>query len=327
MIITRSPLRVSLGGGGTDLPSYYREHSGFVMAAAIDKYVYITLHQTFVEELILKYSRMERVKSVDEVQHPIIREALRLTGVDAPRLELTSMADLPAGSGLGSSGSFTTAVLKALHTLRKNLVHPEELAEQACRIEIDVLKEPIGKQDQYIAAYGGITCFRFLPNGAVEAWPLKVSTDTLYSLEDNLLLFFTGYSRSASDILREQDTKSRESDSEMTANLHFIKDLGKKSKEALEKGDLDGFAELMNVHWERKKQRSAKMTNDHIDEWYALGRSRGAAGGKLIGAGGGGFLMFYADDKVRLRAAMREAGLEEVRFRFDFEGTKVIAQS
>jgi D-glycero-alpha-D-manno-heptose-7-phosphate kinase len=327
VIITRSPLRISLGGGGTDLPSYYRDHGGFVLSAAIDKYVYITLHQTFVEELILKYSQMERVKRVGEVQHPIIREALRATGVEAPRLELTSMADLPSGTGLGSSGSFTTAVLKALHTLKKNLVHPAELAEQACDIEIGKLGEPIGKQDQYIAAFGGITCFKFNPTDTVEAWPLKISTDTLYNLEDNLLLFFTGYSRSASDILREQDTKSRKSDSEMTANLHFVKELGRKSKDALESGELHAFAELMNVHWEHKKHRSAKMSNDHIDDWYALARRSGALGGKLIGAGGGGFLMFYADDKARLRAAMRGAGLEEVRFRFDFEGTKVIAQS
>ena len=192
MIITRSPLRISLGGGGTDLPSYYREHSGFLLAAAIDKYVYITLHQTFVQELIIKYSKMERVHTIDQVQHPIIREAMRLTGVQAPYLEITSMADIPAGTGLGSSGSFTTALLKALHAFKKNLVHAQELAEQACHIEIDLLGEPIGKQDQYIAAYGGITCFRFLPNDQVEAWPLKIDTDTLYNLEDNLLLFFTG---------------------------------------------------------------------------------------------------------------------------------------
>ncbi|PYO56586.1 MAG: galactokinase [Candidatus Rokuibacteriota bacterium] len=304
MIITRSPLRISLGGGGTDLPSYYHEHSGFVIAAAIDKYVYITLHQTFVEDLIIKYSKMERVTSVDEVHHPLIREAMRLTGVGAPHLEITSMADMPAGTGLGSSGSFTTAVLKALHTLKKNLVHPDELAQQACHIEIDILKEPVGKQDQYIAAFGGLTCFRFLPNDQVEAWPLKIDTDTLYNLEDNLLLFFTGYSRSASDILREQDAKSKESDSEMIANLHFVKDIGRQSREALEKGDLDS-----------------------IDQWHALARANGALGGKVIGAGGGGFLMFYADDKVRLRAAMRQAGLQEVRFRFDFEGTKVVIQS
>ncbi len=325
MIITRSPLRVSLGGGGTDLPSYYREHSGFVLAAAIDKHVYITLHQTFVEELIIKYSKMERVKSVDEVQHPLIRETLRLTKVEAPYLEITSMADIPAGTGLGSSGSFTTALLKALHTLKKNLIHPEDLAQQACYVEMDVLKEPIGKQDQYIAAYGGVTFFRFLPNGQVEASPLEIDTDTLYNLEENLLLFFTGYSRSASEILREQDVKSRQNDKEMITNLHFVKEIGRESKEALEGGDLRKFAELMNVHWEHKKKRSGVMTNNQIDHWYEVARENGAMGGKLIGAGGGGFLMFYAEDKMALRRAMRGAGLEEVRFRFDFEGTKVIA--
>ncbi len=327
MIITRSPLRISLGGGGTDLPSYYHDHSGFVIAAAIDKYVYLTLHQTFVPELILKYSKMERVQSVDEVQHPLIREALHLTKVDAPYLEITSMADIPAGTGLGSSGSFTTALLKALHALKKNLIHPQQLAEQACHIEIDLLKEPVGKQDQYIAAYGGLTCFRFLPNHSVEAWPLKIAADTLYNLEDNLLLFFTGYSRLASSVLKEQDVKSKHNDKEMIANLHFIKELGRESKEALEAGDLDRFAELMNVHWEHKKRRSANMSNDRIDEYYQLARQNGALGGKLIGAGGGGFLMFYAEDKVRLRRAMHEAELQEVRFRFDFEGTKVVVQS
>jgi D-glycero-alpha-D-manno-heptose-7-phosphate kinase len=237
------------------------------------------------------------------------------------------MADIPAGTGLGSSGSFTTALLKALHAHRKHLVHPEEIAEQACQIELEKLGEPIGKQDQYIAAYGGITCFRFLPNGKVEAWPLKIDHDTLYGLEDNLLLFFTGYSRSASNILQEQDTKSRGNDRDMVANLHFVKELGRECKEALEAGDLQRFGELMNVHWEHKKQRSANMSNPHIDEWYDIARANGAVGGKLIGAGGGGFLMFYAEDKARLRKAMREAGLEEVRFRFDFEGTAVVTQS
>jgi len=327
MIITRSPLRISLGGGGTDLPSYYREHGGFVIAAAIDKYVYITLHHTFVQELIIKYSKMERVSSVDEVQHPLIREALRVTDVGAPYLEITSMADIPAGTGLGSSGSFTTALLKALHTLKKNLIHPQELAEQACHIEIEILKEPVGKQDQYIAAYGGLTCFRFLPNDRVEAWPLKIDTDTLYNLEDNLLLFFTGYSRPASEILREQVVRSKQNDKEMLANLHRVKELGRESKDALEAGDLARFGELMNVHWEHKKKRSADMSNDRIDRCYTLARNNGALGGKVIGAGGGGFLMFYAEDKIRLRGAMREAGLQEARFRFDFEGTKVIAQS
>jgi D-glycero-alpha-D-manno-heptose-7-phosphate kinase len=327
MIITRSPLRISLGGGGTDLPSYYQEHSGFVISAAIDKYVYITLHQTFAHELIIKYSQMERVSAVEEIQHPLIREALKLVGIETPQLEVTSMADIPAGTGLGSSGSFTTALLKALHTFKKNLIHPQELAEQACHIEIEILKEPVGKQDQYIAAYGGATCFRFLPNHQVEVWPLKLDRDTLYNLEDNLLLFFTGYSRSASNILKEQDVKSRENNREMIANLHFVKELGRESKEVLEAGDLTRFAELMNIHWNYKKQRAGNMSNDRINRWYDLALENGASGGKLIGAGGGGFLMFYAEDKVRLRRAMREAGLQEVRFRFDFEGTKVVTQS
>src|SRR5215211_8758471 len=262
MIITRSPLRISLGGGGTDLPSYYRKHSGFLIAAAIDKYVYITLHQTFVQELIIKYSKLERVERVDQVQHPIIREALRLVKIAGPNLELTSMADIPAGTGLGSSGSFTTALLKALHTYKKNLMHPRDLAEQACHIELDLLGEPIGKQDQYIAAYGGLTCFQFLPNDQVEAWPLKIDTETLYNLEDNLLLFFTGYSRSASNILKEQDDRSKQRDQSMVDNLHFVKELGYQSREALESGDLVKLAELMHVHWEHKKKRSGSMSND-----------------------------------------------------------------
>jgi D-glycero-alpha-D-manno-heptose-7-phosphate kinase len=326
MIITRSPLRISLGGGGTDLPSYYRKHSGFLIAAAIDKYVYITLHQTFVEDLIVKYSKMERVPHASHVQHPIIREALAMVEVDGSYLELTSMADIPAGTGLGSSGSFTTALLKALHAHKKNLVHPRELAEQACEIELERLGEPIGKQDQYIAAFGGLTCFQFMPNDQVEAWPLKVSTETLYNLEDNLLLFFTGYNRSASAILKEQDEKSKQRDQGMIDNLHFVKELGYQSKDALESGDLRGFAELMNVHWRHKKQRSGVMSNGDIDTWYELAMANGALGGKLIGAGGGGFLMFYTEEKTRLRHTMLAAGLREVRFRFDFEGTKVVNQ-
>ncbi len=326
MIITRSPLRISLGGGGTDLPSYFRKHSGFLIAAAIDKFVYITVHQTFVPDLIVKYSQLERVPTSAELRHPIIREAMKLVGIDGQYLELTSMADIPAGTGLGSSGSFTTALLKALHAHKKNLIHPQELAEQACHIEIDLLKEPIGKQDQYIAAYGGLTCFQFLPNGHVEASPLKVDSETLYNLEDNLLLFFTGYSRAAGTILKEQDAKSRTSDKEMTDNLHFVKELGYQSQEALEIGDLHKFGELMNVHWEHKKKRSGGMSNTDIDRWYQLAMENGALGGKLIGAGGGGFLMFYAEDKTKLRHALTQAGLREVRFRFDFEGTKIVIQ-
>jgi D-glycero-alpha-D-manno-heptose-7-phosphate kinase len=325
MIIARSPLRISLGGGGTDLPSYYEKHGGFLIAAAIDKYVYITIHETFADEMIIKYSQMERVTAINDVKHPIIREALKVTGITETNLEITSMADIPAGTGLGSSGSFTTALLKALHHYRKNLMHPRELAEQACHIEIDLLQEPIGKQDQYIASYGGITCFEFHPEGDVTAWPINVGTETLYNLEDNLLLFFTGYSRSASSILKEQHDRSKTDDKEMIENLHFVKDLGYDICEALESGELQKFGELMNDHWQHKKKRSGNMSNNQIDQWYELARQNGAIGGKLIGAGGGGFLMFYTEEKVRLRHAMREAGLSEVRFRFDFEGTKIVA--
>ena len=326
MIITRSPLRISLGGGGTDLPSYYREHGGFLIAAAIDKYVYINVHRRFVDGFLLKYSQLEEAATIEEIKHPIIREALRLSGVQERNLEITSMADIPAGTGLGSSGSFTTALLKALHALRRNLIHPAELAEQACHIELEKLREPIGKQDQYIAAYGGITCFHFLPDDQVQASPLKISEETLHDLEDNLLLFFTGYSRSASRILQEQDAKSKQSDKAMVENLHFVKNLGQQSQTALQSDNLDEFARLMDVHWQRKKERSRSMSNQDINAWYDFAMANGALGGKIIGAGGGGFLMFYAKDKARLRHAMREKGLTEVRFRFDFEGTKILNQ-
>jgi len=326
MIITRSPLRISLGGGGTDLPSYYREHSGFLIAAAIDKYVYINVHRRFVDGFLLKYSSLEEAATVDDIKHPIIREALKLVDIQERNLEITSMADIPAGTGLGSSGSFTTALLKAFHALKKNLVHPAELAEQACCIELEKLGEPIGKQDQYISAYGGITAFRFMPDGRVEAAPLKISEETLFNLEDNLLLFFTGYSRAASAILKEQDDKSKKADTAMMENLHFIKDLGKQSQKALEAGALEEFARLMDVHWQRKKERSRGMSNPDINAWYDCAMANGALGGKVIGAGGGGFLMFYAGDKVKLRHAMRERGLTEVRFRFDFEGTRLLNQ-
>jgi D-glycero-alpha-D-manno-heptose-7-phosphate kinase len=324
MIIVRSPLRITLGGGGTDLPSYYRDHEGFLIAAAIDKYVYITIHQTFIEELIVKYSTLERVMTLDDLKHPIVREAFKLVGLPGRGLEVTSMADIPAGTGLGSSGSFTTALLKALYAHNKHLIHPHELAEQACEIEIDRLREPIGKQDQYIAAYGGVTCLQFNRDDTVNAWPAKLAAETVYNLEDNLLLFFTGYSRAASSILQEQDSKTKQQDSDMIHNLHYVKELGRRSLKLLEDGQLSQFGRVMHEHWEHKKRRSSGMSNPLIDEWYELAIKNGAVGGKLIGAGGGGFLMFYAEDKTRLRHAMTEAGLSEVRFRFDFEGTKII---
>jgi D-glycero-alpha-D-manno-heptose-7-phosphate kinase len=324
MLIARSPLRISLGGGGTDLPSYYERAGGFLIAAAIDRYVYVTVTRPFTPGIYLKYSNIEHVELVDEVKHPIIREALRMMNLKTPQVEITTLADIPAGTGLGSSGSFTTALVKALHAHRRRLLHSSEVARLACEIEIDRLGEPVGKQDQYIAAYGGLTCFDFHSNGEVEAYPLAASMDTLFDLEDNLLLFFTGYCRSAGSILREQKVKSEQVDQEMIANLNYVKELGYRSKQALEQGKCPILGEIMHEHWQYKKHRSKGMSNAQIDEWYELGRANGAIGGKLVGAGGGGFLMFYADDRKRLRQAMCHAGLEEVRFRFDFEGTKVL---
>ncbi len=324
MIITKSPLRISLGGGGTDLASYYAEHEGFLISAAIDKYVYITLHNNFVKELWLKYSQVEHVTEIDQIHHPIFREALRLMRIDEPWLEINSLADIPAGTGLGSSGSFTTALLKALHVYKNDIVSTRTLAEEACTIEIEKLGEHIGKQDQYIAAYGGLTCMNFQKDGYVWVEPLRIGAEDLYNLEDNLVMFFTGYCHSASAILVEQDVRSRENNQEMINNLHQVKKMGYDIKNALENGRLEEFAEIMNVHWQYKKKRSGGMSNPRIDEWYEYALKNGALGGKLIGAGGGGFLLFYCKDKVRLRRAMGKAGLTEVRFRFDPQGTRVV---
>ena len=327
MIIARSPLRITLGGGGTDLPSYYREHEGFLLSAAIDKYVFVTVTRPFTEGVYLKYSHLEHVDKIAQVQHPIIREGLSLLGFKTPQVEITTLADIPAGTGLGSSGSFTTALLKALYTHRRRHLNQMELAELACHIEIDRLGEPVGKQDQYIAAVGGVTCFAFHTDDTVAATPLAISMDTMFDLEDNLLLFFTGFSRNAGSILKDQNTRTKQSDGEMLKNLHYVKELGHRSKQALEKGNTRLFGELMHEHWEHKKRRSGGMSNPKIDEWYELGVKNGAIGGKLVGAGGGGFLMFMAEDRNRLRHKMSAAGLEEVRFRFDFEGTKVVMSS
>jgi D-glycero-alpha-D-manno-heptose-7-phosphate kinase len=324
MIITRSPLRITLGGGGTDLPSYYRDHGGFLVSAAIDRYVYVTVMRPFVEGIFLKYSKLEHVGQIVDVQHPIIREALQMLGFNTPQIEITTLADIPSGTGLGSSGSFSTALLKALYAHRRRLLHPSELAELACDIEINRLREPVGKQDQYAAAYGGVTCFTFNKDDSVDARPLRVSMPALFELEDNLLLFFTGFAREAGSILKDQRTRTESADPSMLRNLHDVKELGIRSCAALEKENLAEFGALMHEHWEHKKRRSGGMSNPQIDEWYELALKSGAIGGKLVGAGGGGFLLFYSDNHRALRAAMTKAGLEEVRFRFDFEGTKVL---
>lgn len=324
MLIVRSPLRISLGGGGTDVPSYYEQNEGFLIAAAINKFVYISMHENFEDEILVKYSKTEKVRDASRLCHPIFREAIRMAGMENENFEIQSMADIPAGTGLGSSGSFTTALLKCLHEYKGELVTAEKLAQEACEIEIIRLKEPIGKQDQYIAAYGGIRALYFCKDGTVNVETLNISKDTYYNLEDNLILYFTGFERSASKILKEQDDKTKAMDGDMKLNLDQVKQMGLDSKVAFESGDLKKFAEIMNCHWEIKKKRSGQMTNPNINEWYDYALKNGASGGKLVGAGGGGFLMFYSEDKVRLRNAMLKTGMKEVRFRFENQGTRLI---
>lgn len=324
VIIARSPLRISLGGGGTDIPSYYSEEGGFVISAAINKYVYVTVSRPFAKGIFLKYSEIENINEVDEVKHPIIREVLRKMNLNSPQIEIATHADVPSGTGLGSSGSFTTALIKAIYAHYRKSIQTNELAKLACEIEIDILKEPIGKQDQFIASYGGISEFNFLPNGKVQYSPLNISMNTLHDLEDNLLLFFTGISRSAGTILKDQVNKTQARDLDMKSNLNHIKELGIRSKSALLEGDTILFAQIMHEHWMRKRKRSASITNDFINEIYDKGIEAGALGGKLVGAGGGGFLMFYCRDKEKLRHLMSKNELEEVRFHFDFEGSKVV---
>ena len=325
MIIVRSPMRIPLGGGGTDLPSYYHKHGGFLIAAAIDKYVYVALNRTFDEKIVLKYSKLETVQSAAEIQHPIVREALKMLGVNGhPHLEIASMSDIPAGTGMGSSGSFTTALLLAMHTLQNRSVTAHELAEQAFHVEHDLLGEPVGRQDQYVAAVGGVNCYTFSIGDSVSVEPLQVSTNTMVTLEDNLMLFFTGFSRSASEILRDQESRSIWNDEEMLRNLNVIKYYAQNSRKALEVGDLRAFADIMREHWEVKKRRSPGITNERIDECYRQAMCSGALGGKLIGAGGGGFLLLYTENRTRLRDAMSKMGLQEVRFRFDFRGSSVL---
>jgi D-glycero-alpha-D-manno-heptose-7-phosphate kinase len=324
MIIVRSPLRVSLGGGGTDLPSYYEEHEGFLIAAAINRYVYVSVSRPFREGIILKYSKIEEVSSVSEINHPLFREVLATLNLKTPQIEVSSFSDIPAGTGLGSSGSYTTALIRALYLHYSKQIEPAEIAALACQIEIEKLKEPTGKQDQYISTYGGIREFNFHKNGTVTSELLDLQQQTLHNLEDNLLLFYTGISRSASLLLKDQNDKTLINNSKMIGNLHYIKELGVKSKNALLSGDTQLFGELLHEHWEHKRHRTHGMTNSFIDEVYMKAVNNGAIGGKLVGAGGGGFLLFYANDSEMLREKMQELGLEEVRFKFDSEGTKVL---
>jgi len=319
ILFTRAPLRISLGGGGTDLPSYFGEHEGFLVAGAIDKFVYMLTHTVFQRRYRMKYSEFEEVDDPGEIRHPILRESILHHWRGDP-LEIASLADVPAGTGLGSSGSYTVCLLKALAMGARKSTTPHQLAEDACTIEIDVLSEPVGKQDQYVAAHGGICAYTFRADGSVEVEPLTLSRDTLRRLRNNFLLFYTGEARSAANILADQVQRTQADDHAMLANLHRTKEIGLESRELLERGDLERYAELMHDHWVNKRERSPGMVTDRIDDLYTLARRSGCVGGKLVGAGGGGFLLVYATRPDDTRLAMGRAGAPELVFDFEFEG-------
>jgi D-glycero-alpha-D-manno-heptose-7-phosphate kinase len=325
MIITRTPFRMTLGGGGTDLPSFYREHGGYILAVAIDKYMFLNVNTPIVDDKIrVRYTGSEIVDHVDEVQHTLAREALRHFGV-ASGIEIVSIADIPAGTGLGSSSSYLVGLLNAMHTLLQDQATPQKLAEEACYIELEVLKKPIGKQDQYMAAFGGLTALNIARDGSVCVKRLELDVDLLESLEHNLLMFFTNEMRDATSILKKQDEATRTKDRVVMRSLREIKDIGLEISDAISKGDLRRFGELLDVHWQSKKRLSEGISSPQIDAWYELAKQNGAIGGKISGAGGGGFLMLYCEEnKARLREVLRAAGLRELKFRFDFEGSKVV---
>ncbi len=323
MIIIRSPLRISIGGGGTDIPSYYKEKESFFISAAINKYVYVTITRPFQEGIYLKYSKIEKKNKIIDIDHKIIKEVLKKE-LKRNRIEITTLTDIPAKTGLGSSGSFSTALIKAVYAYNQKNINKRELAEKACDIEINKLKQPSGKQDQYISVYGGISEFNINKKGYVKVKNLGISNNTFLDLENNLLLFFTGFSRNSSLILKEQNTKTIQNNRDIIKNLDFVKDLCLEIKQSLIKGECNEFAKLMNMHWQNKLKRSKNMSNSTINNIYDFALKNGATGGKLIGAGGGGFLLFYAKNPNQLRKAMKNKKLEEVRFKFDFEGVKQI---
>jgi D-glycero-alpha-D-manno-heptose-7-phosphate kinase len=319
VIFSRAPLRISLGGGGTDLPSYYEQHGGFLVSAAIDKYAYMLTHTTFQRKYRMKYAELEEVEEVSQIRHPILRESLLRHWCGNP-LEIASVADVPAGTGMGSSGAYTVCLLKGLARARCTSITPGELAESACEIEIDVLGEPVGKQDPYVAAHGGICSYAFNMDGSVEVEPLELDQMTLGRMRQQLLLFYTGEARAASGMLADQDTRSRAGDELMLENLHRTKDLGLHSRELLLAGRLDEYAELMHEHWDHKRRRSPGMSNERIDGLYVLARRNGVVGGKLVGAGGGGFLLVYTKRPEDTRQAMAAMHAPELPFDFDFDG-------
>lgn len=325
MIITRTPFRVTLGGGGTDLPSFYSEHGGFVLAVSIDKYMYLNVNTPIVDDAIrLKYSVNERVQNVNDVKHDLAREAMRMFHIDTG-LEIVSVADIPAGTGLGSSSCYLVGLLKALHALSQEPVSTHDLAEEACRIELEILNKPIGKQDQYMAAFGGLTQMDIACDGTVEVTRLALPFEIIEELESNMLLFYTGEVRDAQQILKSQDEATKRNESGVVKGLREIKDMGIEIRDCISRGNLSRFGELMDLHWQTKKRLALGISNPRIDHWYELAKRNGAIGGKITGAGGGGFLTLYCEgSRVALRNAMRAAGLRELNFRFDFEGSKII---
>jgi len=325
MIVTRTPTRISLGGGGTDIRSYASRYGGFLVSAAIDKYVYITVNKRFEDSIRVSYSVTEIADSVEDIEHPIVREALRSLGLGGG-LEIVSIADVPANTGLGSSGAFTVGLLHALHAYKRESVSRETLAEEAGTILMDVLGEPIGVHDQYLAALGGITCLAIDLDGTVQASPLVISDGIVEELEASLLLLYTGVKRRASDVLGDESRAISCGHDGVTAALHTVREIGWQVKDALETGNLRRFGELLDHHWQSKKKLSTKVSSDRIDRWYKVAQRNGALGGKIMGAGGGGFFMLCCDNhsKARLREAMAAEGLREMRFAIDFEGSKVL---
>jgi D-glycero-alpha-D-manno-heptose-7-phosphate kinase len=326
MIVSRAPVRFSLGGGGTDLPSYSRNHGGFVVAAAVDKFVFVCVARRFQDTIRVAYSESEIVDSVDKLKHRIFREALRMSGIERG-IELHSLADVPANTGLGSSSSFTVALVNGLHAYKREFVPIEQLAREACRLEIDILKEPIGKQDQYIAAYGGISAMTFHPDGSVDVERLPLRDDVIDELESNLIIYYSGVERAAATVLSEQAKTITANRDHAVERMHRIKALGYETKRILTLGKTDTYGEMLHEHWTNKRALASNMADSTIDEHYDAARKAGAIGGKLMGAGGGGFFMFYvrAVDRRRVQETLAARGLRPMRFRFDFDGARIMA--
>ena len=325
MIITRTPFRITLGGGGTDLPAYYSKYGGFIFAAGINKYMFISINRPIVDDLVrVKYSKSEIVAHRDQLQHDIARETMRMMGIENA-LEIVSMADVPAGTGLGSSSCYAVGLLNVLHTMKREYISPQGLAEEACHLEIDILKKPIGKQDQYMAALGGLTVLDIEKDGTVRVRKANISEATIDELNINLLMFYTNISRSADEILSEQSKGAKEEKKNIVESMHYIKEIGYRILEAVESGNLTDVGLLFDKHWQYKKRISARMSNPRFDEIYRIAKENGALGGKISGAGGGGFFSFYVEgNHTKFRETMKKLGLREMRYRFDFEGTKVL---